>query len=109
VAAALRQGFGALAEAPLSPWFDEEGIHLVYYDRRARRVAVVGDFNDWDPEAHRMQNTRPWQWQLTLPSLPPGRYHYKFLIDNEAWVDDPENVEKEADGYGGFNAVLVVS
>ncbi len=108
VAAALRQGFGALAEAPLSPWFDEQGIHLVYYDRHARRVAVVGDFNDWDPEAHPMQNTGPWQWRLTLPALPPGRYHYKFLIDDETWVDDPENVEKEADGYGGFNAVLVV-
>lgn len=109
VAAALREGFGALTEAPLSPWCDEEGIHLVYYDRRARRVAVVGDFNDWDPQAHPMHIIRPWQWRLTLPSLPPGRYHYKFLIDDEVWVDDPENVEKEADGYGGFNAVLVVN
>ncbi len=108
VAAALRERFGALEEAPLSPCFDEQGVHFIYYDRRARRAAVVGDFNDWNPAAAPMQNTRPWQWRFTLPLPAPGRYHYKFLIDDERWLDDPENGEKEADGFGGVNSVLVV-
>lgn len=108
VAAALRERFGALEEAPLSPCFDEQGVHFIYYDRRARQAAVVGDFNDWNPAVAPMQNSKPWQWRLTLPLPAPGRYHYKFLVDGERWLDDPENSEKEADGFGGVNSVLVV-
>ncbi len=109
VAAGLRERFGALEEAPLSPCFDEQGVHFIFYDRRARQVAVVGDFNDWNPAAAPMQNSKPWQWRATLPQPAPGRYHYKFLIDGERWMDDPENAEKEADGFGGVSGVLVVT
>ena len=108
VAAALRERFGALDEAPLSPYANYDGIHFVFYDRRARHVAVVGDFNDWNPATLPMQSDRPWQWRALLRGALPGRYRYKFLVDGERWLDDPENGDKEADGYGGFSAVLQV-
>ncbi len=109
VAAALRERFGALDEAPLSPYTNHEGIHFVYYDRRARSVAVVGDFNDWNPGALVMTSERPWQWRALLRGSRPGRYRYKFLVDGERWLDDPENADKDADGYGGFSAVLQIA
>lgn len=108
VAAALRVRQGALGDAPLSPHFDEDAVHFIYYDDRARQVAVIGDFNGWDTAAWPMHADRPGRWQAIMPSPPPGRYHYKFLIDGERWVDDPENAAKEPDGFGGFNAVLEV-
>ena len=49
----------------------------------------------------------PGHWTLAMPRPPQGSYHYKFLIDGERWIDDPENEEKAPDGYGGFNALLI--
>ncbi len=91
------------------PYLDGGGVHFLFYDERAQQVSVIADFNGWDPEKAIMQTTTKGRWSLTLPTPPPGLHHYKFLIDNDRWVDDPENSDKEPDGYGGFNAVLRVS
>jgi hypothetical protein len=40
--------------------------------------------------------------------LPPGRYQYKFKIDEQNWKEDPNNPQKVDDGYGGFNSLLIV-
>ncbi|MCO6453371.1 MAG: S8 family serine peptidase [Caldilineales bacterium] len=106
VAAALRVRYGALDEAPLSPYQDDGQTCFLFYDERAAQVAVIGDFNNWQPAA--MTLTAPGRWTLSIPTPAPGRYHYKYLIDGERWIDDPENSAKRRDGYGGFDAVLVV-
>lgn len=108
VTAALRLRYGTLGETPLSPYVRHGFVHFVYYDPRAERVSVIGDFNAWQPDATPMETIAPGMWHAAIPLPPPGRYGYKFLVDNDRWLDDPENSEKEADGYGGFNAVLVV-
>jgi len=33
---------------------------------------------------------------------------YKFLLDEDRWLDDPANPRKAPDGAGGLNAVLVL-
>ena len=45
-----------------------------------------------------------WVKELTLP---PGRYEYRFVVDNQ-WVDDPAAKEIVPNPFGGVNAVLVV-
>ncbi len=40
--------------------------------------------------------------------LPPGRYQYKFVIDEQNWKEDPNNPQRVDDGYGGFNSLLIV-
>ena len=40
--------------------------------------------------------------------LPPGRYQYKFVIDQNNWKEDPNNPNRTNDGYGGNNSVLDV-
>ncbi|MGY2052804.1 1,4-alpha-glucan branching protein GlgB [Methylobacterium sp. JK268] len=56
------------------------GFRFAVWAPNARRVSVVGDFNDWDGRRHPM---RLWQdggvWELFIPDLPAGR-HYKFEI-----------------------------
>lgn len=41
-------------------------------------------------------------------NLPPGRYQYKFKIDEVNWKEDPNNPQKVDDGYGGNNSLLIV-
>jgi serine protease AprX len=108
VAAALREVHGHLDDEPLSPYADGSMIHFVYHDRRARQVAVIGDFNDWNPRMLAMGASEQGCWHALMPRPAPGEYHYKFLVDGDRWLDDPENGLKAIDGYGGFNSVLMI-
>jgi len=58
------------------------------------RVCVVGDFNDWDPEATPMTRLKSGSWKATV-DLPVDRtYAFRYLIDGRTWEND-----WEADGY----------
>ncbi|MGQ0551092.1 MAG: heme-binding protein [Armatimonadota bacterium] len=50
----------------------------------------------------------PGFWRARQAPLPPGRYAYKFLVNEARWLDDPGNPRKAPDKYGGLNSVLIV-
>ena len=71
-------------------------------------IHVIGDFNGWD----RMAEPMAWDpdkncFTIELP-LAPGEYEYKFLLDNEKLIIDPDNPETVYDGFDGRNSVLRV-
>src|ERR1700761_526666 len=56
------------------------GIHFAVWAPNARRVSVVGDFNDWDGRRHVMRNRRDiGVWEIFIPDIGPGRA-YKFEV-----------------------------
>jgi len=95
----------------------KNGILFRYKAPAARQVNVAGEFNNWlgtanggrlDPNIDSMRDLDgDGIWQITLP-LPPGRYQYKFVVDQVDWQEDPSNPETVDDNYGGLNSVLVV-
>jgi hypothetical protein len=100
-----------LARAEAADDVPPEARRLVtfrYDDAGANAVSVVGSFNGWSPETHRMSKTQNGRWELTL-SLAPGRYAYRFLVDQKKQVLDPSTGLTEPDGYGGKNSVVVVN
>ncbi len=46
-------------------------------------------------------------WSI-LKKIEPGRYQYKFVVDRNTWVTDPNALETADDGYGGRNSVIIV-
>ena len=75
--------------------------------RDARRVAVVGDFNGWNPTANVMTADARGVWSTTVP-LTPGRHAYAFVVDDSVWVTDPRTpVVRDAD-YGRDQSVVLV-
>lgn len=52
----------------------------------ARKVHLVGDFNDWDEHAHPMKQLGLDLWHLRL-RLPDGVYEFRYLADGEWYVD----------------------
>jgi Glycogen recognition site of AMP-activated protein kinase len=75
----------------------------------ASHVAVVGDFNDWDPAAtplRRGGDGATWTVELHLK---PGRYHYTFLIDGRRWAGDPAGAKAIESDFGAPVSVLTVS
>jgi hypothetical protein len=89
---------------------DDDAQRFVLVAPSAASVALVGDFNDWDPARTPMQaadaGTRG-VWSAVLP-LSPGRYRYAFLIDGAQWRADPNAPAALDDGFGAPSSVLTV-
>lgn len=100
------------------PQAGPSGIVFRYKAPAARQVNLAGEFNNWlgtanggriDPNLDPMRDPDgDGIWEITLP-LPPGRYQYKYLIDQVDWQEDPGNPETTDDGFGGKNSILVVA
>ena len=73
----------------------------------ARRVTLVGDFNDWSTDRHPMQPDGD-GFRLTV-HLPLGaRIRYKLLVDGTRWDNDPNAADFEPNEHGGYDSVMVV-
>jgi hypothetical protein len=72
------------------------------------RVAVVGDFNDWDPSATPLRPTGTAGTWIVELRLKPGRYHYSFLIDGRRWERDPREAPAAESDFGAPVSVLTV-
>jgi chromosome partitioning protein len=86
----------------------DTGTHFVQPDQmHLRSVCVAGDFNGWSPVASPLQRDRRLGiWQASVP-LPPGRYHYRLVVDGR-WVADPHNSRSEINPFGELNSVVEV-
>ena len=71
----------------------------------AKEVYVVGSFNDWTADSHKMQR-KGTSWVLTTEAE-PGKVSYKFIVDGK-WITDPANTATETDGPH-VNSVKYVS
>ena len=90
------------------PEVTEGGVLFTYYDTKASRVNIVGDFNNWSMIADPMYDREgDGGWTIRLP-LEPGRYEYKFLVDGTKWIPDPANRDTAGDGFGGLNSIVIV-
>jgi 1,4-alpha-glucan branching enzyme len=67
-----------------------------------KRVQVSGNFNDWSTIKGNMNKTDSgWVFDIRLE---PGKYAYKFIINND-WTTDANNNLTEDDGTGNNNSV----
>jgi hypothetical protein len=84
---------------------------FVFVTHDASKVALVGDFNQWNAEAtpmKRIANSNA--WTVTLP-LSVGRHVYSFYAvgaDGEKWLTDPNAPATPDDGFGRRNSVILV-
>lgn len=73
----------------------------------ATSVALVGDFNDWNPVAHPMKQRKDGTWSIAL-RLPKSRdWQYQFVVNGSQWVVDEDTDGTTPNPYGGVNAVVL--
>jgi hypothetical protein len=82
-------------------------VQFVFVAGDADRVALVGDFNDWDRDATPMTRSRGGVWSVTIP-LETGRFAYAFLVDGAEWRADPSGVPAHGD-FGRPSSVVFVN
>jgi serine protease AprX len=108
VAEALRETHSLTVENYAPPRIENDKIIFHYHGDAARSVSLAGDFNDWKPTETPFTKGADGIWRAAISCLKPGRYRYKFFVDDEFWTEDPSHALKEPDGLGGFNSVLLV-
>ena len=72
----------------------------------AKKVSLVGEFNNWNPDADPMQKDENGTW-TKVKMLSPGNKEYKYQVDDE-WVHDPENLRVCSNCFGTLNNVVRV-
>jgi hypothetical protein len=107
---ALRFGTRALGPAaPASVGSAGSGGRSVVFTLRqpqARTVAVAGDFSGWEPRPLARNGDGSWLLETVLP---PGVYHYSFIIDGNVWYVPDNATGIVDDGFGQRNATLIVN
>jgi len=99
-----RYSFFSLEErprpAPISPEIDRLGNVTFFFQTLPGRVVfVAGDFNNWNPFWHRLQETEEGRYKATL-RMPPGMHHYYYVVNGDR-VLDPINQKRSRD-YEGY-------
>ena len=72
-------------------------------NKNAGKVMLAGSFNNWEPDALAMTKTDS-GW-IAIVKLGPGKYWYKFIVD-DSWTVDTDNRLSENDGLGNVNSVF---
>ncbi|HUQ14949.1 MAG TPA: isoamylase early set domain-containing protein [Gemmatimonadales bacterium] len=87
---------------------DARPVYLQLDAPASSRVAVVGDFNNWDPAATPLRPSGDHGTWVVELRLKPGRYHYTFLIDGRRWERDPREAPAAESDFGAPVSVLTV-
>jgi 1,4-alpha-glucan branching enzyme len=61
-------------------------VNFVCVAPGATHVALVGDFNAWDPGVHPMKRQPDGAWLLQVP-LHHGHHQYAFVVDGKVALD----------------------
>ena len=74
----------------------------------ASTVALVGDFNDWSPITTPLKKSRTGGWSISLDFETGRSYQFRYLVNGESWLNEPQADGYVANGFGTDNAVLAL-
>ena len=75
-----------MSRNPYSAHRSLRGVNFICQAPQAQSVSLVGDFNQWDPQAHPMQRQPDGGWLLQV-ELRHGHHRYAFLVDGHLTLD----------------------
>ena len=74
----------------------------------AETVSILGDFNNWSPDAHPLRRLEDGDFTITL-ELETGRsYRFRYVIDGWKYENDWFADRYEPNPYGGEDSVVDV-
>lgn len=56
----------------------------------AKEVAVLGDFNNWDPSETTMKKVKDGSFTKTIELEVGHEYQFRYLVDGSRWINDTE-------------------
>lgn len=74
----------------------------------ARRVSIVGDFNNWNASSAQLARSPDGDlWSITIPVV-PGRHTYGFMVDDSVFTLDPRAPRTRDPDLGVEGSVIIV-
>ena len=74
----------------------------------ARRVSLVGDFNQWNKDAVPMKRLKNGSFTTTVALEPNREYHFRYFLDGERWENDWNADKYVSNAQGSDDSVVIV-
>jgi 1,4-alpha-glucan branching enzyme len=75
----------------------------------AKNVTIVGEFNNWSTKQTPMIRQKNGAFSLTLELEQNKDFQFRYLIDDQLWVNDPAADKYVPSGFAGSdNSVVVI-
>jgi len=75
----------------------------------ASEIAIVGDFNQWDPKAEVMKPLKDGSFSHTIELATGSEYQFRYLADKQVWLNEEEADKFAETAFGDAkNAVIVL-
>jgi len=85
---------------------NRRNVKFTYKNDKAKEVYIIGDFNNWDPEADPMLKDQYGLWYI-VKQLKARSYSYQYIVDGK-WTIDPSNAQTIYDLNGDVNSFYVL-
>ena len=72
----------------------------------AKKVQLLGDFNNWDKSIEPMTALKTNDFTATLELEAGKEYQFRYLIDGSAWKNDAQADALVANSFGEENSVV---
>jgi len=98
--AAAVDSFMIVARQQGIPFIEDSTANFIYLGT-PNSVTVPGDFNGWNTNSHSMTNLSQTNfWYVSNMFEMNARLDYKFVLNGNNWILDPENPNTVAGGFG---------
>ncbi len=72
----------------------------------AKKVQLLGDFNNWDKSAEPMTALKSNDFTITLELEAGKEFQFRYLIDETEWINDSQADSYVANSFGEENSVV---
>lgn len=71
-------------------------------------VAVVGDFNGWNPTQGKLQKRSNGVYSLSVPLAAGSAYQFRYVTDTGAWFNEEQADAQIVNRFGSHNSAIVI-
>ncbi len=87
---------------------NEADVTFEFSSQGNRSVALVADFNEWQPiEMRFIKKDKVFRTKVRLPKNEV--FHFRYLLDNKEWENDHQADQYTPNPYGSDNSVVTTS
>ncbi len=74
----------------------------------AKKVALCGEFNEWDPKKHILKKRKDGTFSLTVSLKSGNEYRFRYLLDGKRWENDWSADKYVSNTHGAEDSVIIV-
>ncbi len=74
----------------------------------ANSVVLVGEFNDWDKDAHPLTRRKDGRFSRTVSLLAGSEYRFRFWVDESRWENAWEADKYLPNEFGSEDSVVSI-